>query len=214
MANAKGRRLGDNYRDTGGAVPVVQISPNGRTLATIEPTIELLPPPPGVIQPPLTSLQTFLFTHNVASREKNTVARAIVTTGWLGGRLMRDDVDDDPPFVQRICLLRSNDSFECERLVAGEPGREIWNPAASPNGRYVAAVSAPEDEVSGPLVLYSAATGRRVRTLSRKKSAAPSWSTDGKRVAFSSGNSIYVVKASGGRARRVTKGIQPVWVPG
>ena len=87
-------------------------------------------------------------------------------------------------------------------------------PGASPSGRYVAAVSAPEDEVSGPLVLYSAATGRRVRTLSRKTSAAPSWSRDGKRIAFSSGNSIYVVKASGGRARRVTKGIQPVWVPG
>ena len=32
-------------------------------------------------------------------------------------------------------------------------------------------------------------------TLSRKKSAAPSWSRDGKRVAFSSGGSIYVVKA-------------------
>ena len=212
VANAKGRRLGNYYRDSGGAVPVVQISPNGRTLATIEPLVELQPPPPGVIQPPLTSLQTFLFTHGVVSREKNTVARATVTTGWLGNRLMRDDVEDVAPFVQRICLLRSNTSFECERLVAADPGREVWSPAATPDGRYVAAVSAPEDEVSGPIVLYNPATGR-VRTLSRRNGSAPSWSRDGRRVAFSSGGSIYVVRASGGRARRVVKGVQPVWVP-
>jgi dipeptidyl aminopeptidase/acylaminoacyl peptidase len=194
-------------------VPVVQIAPDGRTLATIEPTLVLQPPPPGVIDPPLLSQNPFLFTHGVSSRVKTTVARSTVSVGWLGGRLMRSDTADDPPYTQRICLLRSNSGFECERLVADDPGREVWDPAASPNGRYVAAVSAPEDEVSGPIVLYSAATGRRVRTLSRKNAATPSWSPDGRWVAFASGRAIYVVRAFGGRARRVVKGVQPVWVP-
>jgi hypothetical protein len=212
VANARGRRLGDNYRDTGGAVPVVQISPDGRTLATIEPTLELQPPP-GLIGPPLLSQNPFLFTHGVRSRLKTTVARSIVSVGWLGGRLMRSDTADDPPYTQRICLLRTNSSFECERPVADDPGREVWDPAGSPNGRYVAAVSAPQDEVSGPIVLYSAATGRRVRTLSRRAASTPSWSPDGRWVAFTSGRSIYVVRASGGRARKVVKGVQPVWVP-
>ena len=143
VANAKARRLGAGYRDTGGAVPVVQISPDGRTLATIEPTLELQPPPPGVIGPPLLSQNPFLFTHGVASRAKETVARSIVSAGWLGGRLMRSDTADVPPFTQRICLLRTNSSFECDRLAAEDPGREVWDPAASPNGRYVAAASAP-----------------------------------------------------------------------
>ena len=44
VANAKGRRLGNYARDSGGAVLVVQISPTGRTLATIEPLVELQPP--------------------------------------------------------------------------------------------------------------------------------------------------------------------------
>ena len=206
VANARGRRLGDNYRDTGGAVPVVQISPNGRILATIEPTLELQPPPPGEIIPPLASLNPYLFTSNVASRDKNTVAR-------LGNRLMRDEVVDDPPFVQRICLLRTNDDFECERTVASDQGREIWNPAASPNRRYLAAVSAPEDEVSGPIKVFSAATGQVTRTLTRRNASNPSWSRNGKRIAYSSGGSIYTVRPSGGRSRRVVKGVQPVWVP-
>ena len=213
VANARGRRLGDNYRDTGGAVPVVQISPNGRILATIEPTLELQPPPPGEIIPPLASLNPYLFTSNVASRDKDTVARSIVTTGWLGDRLMRDEVVDDPPFVQQVCLLRSNDNFECERTVAGEQGREIWNPAASPNRRSIAAVSAPEDEVSGPIKVFSAATGQVIRTLTRRNASNPSWSRNGKRIAYSSGGSIYTVRASGGRSRQVVKGVQPVWVP-
>lgn len=213
VADGAGRRRGDKYRDTGGAVPVVQISPDGRTLATIEPTVQLSPPPPGEITPPLASLNPFLFTADVASRDKETVARSIVTTGWLSNRLMRDDTSDTPPFEQRICLLRTNTDFDCERVIAAEPRREIWNPAASPGGRLIAAVSAPEDEVSGPIKLFDPATGRPVRTLTRKVSSTPSWSRDGKRVAFTSGGSIWVIPAKGGRARRVTKGVQPVWVP-
>lgn len=143
------------------------------------------------------------------------MSRSTVTTGWLGNRLMRSEVSDTQPFEQQICLLRSNTDFPCERPVASEPGREIWDPAASPSGRFIAAVSAPLDDVRGPIAVYDSASGRRLRTLTRGRTGAtPSWSRDGKRIAFAGGGSIYVVRATGGRPRRVVKGVQPVWVPG
>lgn len=215
VANARGRRLGKKYKDSGGAVLIAQISPNGRELATIENILELRYPPPvgGIIGPPISVLVPYLFHANVRSRERKTTARSIVTAGWLGNRLLRDETADESPFEQQICLLSSNAAFACDRLVAREAGREIWTPAGSPTGRYVAAVSAPDDEVRGPIKIFSAATGQPIRTLTRGDASNPSWSRDGKRIAYSSGGSIWTVRASGGRARRVAKGLQPVWVP-
>lgn len=216
ILNARGRRIGKKLPDSGGAVPVVQISPNGRSVATIEPVSQLQYPPPvgGIIGPPVPTLVPFLFLTDIGSRERTTVARSTVTTAWLGQRLMRSEVAEEEPYEQQVCLLASNTDFPCERLVATDPGRDLWSPAGSPNTRFVAASRAPDDGAGGPIAIYSTATGQLVRTLTGgPEDALPSWSRDGKSIAFSRGKSIWTVRASGGAARRVTKGIQPVWVP-
>ena len=67
---------------------------------------------------------------------------------------------------------------------------------------------------TGGIALYDVATGSLVRPLtSGAGDSQPSWSPDGKHVAFSRGRSIYVVPAAGGPARRIVAGgVQPVGV--
>jgi WD40-like Beta Propeller Repeat len=216
ILDGRGHRLGKKLPDSGGALPVVQISPNGRTAATIETVTQLQYPPPvgGIIGPPIPTLVPFLFLTDLGSRERTTVARSTVTTGWLGPRLMRSEPAGAEPFEQQVCLLASNTDFPCERLVATDSARNLWNPAGSPNARLVAASRAQDDQTSGPIAVFSSATGRLVRTLTKgPNDTLPSWSRDGKSIAFSRGRSIWTVPAAGGSARRVTKGVQPVWVP-
>jgi WD40-like Beta Propeller Repeat len=216
ILDGRGHRIGKRLPDSGGAVPVVQISPNGRSLATIESVTQLQYPPPvgGIVGPPIPTLVPFLFLTDIGSRERTTVARSTVTTGWLGRRLMRSELAGEEPYEQRVCLLASNTDFPCARLVATDRGRDLWNPAGSPNARFVAASRARDDQTSGPIATFSSATGRLLRTLTNgPNDALPSWSRDGKSIAFSRGRSIWTVPATGGAARRVARGTQPVWVP-
>ena len=85
---------------------------------------------------------------------RETVARTTAATAWLGDRLLRDESADAAPFEQQICLLASNTDFPCERLVAGEPGHDLWDPAVSPDGSLVAATRAPVDTFQGELLQY------------------------------------------------------------
>jgi WD40-like Beta Propeller Repeat len=208
VLDRNGRRVGGALPDSGGAVPVVQISPDGRSVATIESLLEL-------VNPPTLTPVPYLFLTDLGSRERDTVARSVTTTGWLGDRLMRSEPSDASPFEQRICLLASNPAFQCERPVAADPGREVWMPAASPDGRFVAAVQAPLDRTAGPIGIFDSASGRLVRTVTDgSEDALPAWSPDGARIAFTRGDALYVVPAGGGTARRVAGGSQAVWVPG
>src|SRR6185295_15553566 len=81
------------------------------------------------------------------------------------------------------------------------------------DGSRVAVVRSQSSELGrGPIVVYDTATAAPVRTLTAGGDAHPSWSPDGKRIAFERGNDIYVVSAGGGKARRVLRGGgQPVW---
>jgi hypothetical protein len=108
ILDGQGHRIGTKLPDSGGALPVVQISSNGRSVATIESVTELQYPPPvgGIIGPPIPTLVPFLFLTDVGSRERTTVARSTVTTGWLGPRLMRSEPAGEEPFEQQVCLLR------------------------------------------------------------------------------------------------------------
>jgi WD40-like Beta Propeller Repeat len=199
-----GRKLAGPLPSSGGAVLTTQISPDGGQVATIEAVIETVPSPPRSTP--------FLFVARADGSGRETVARATISTAWLGGRLLRDDSADDPPFADQICLLASNTDFACERLVAADPGRDLRDPAVSPDGTLVAATRAP-----GEIAIYSAATAQLVRVVSSGPSdSGPTWSPDGRRIAFARGDGgLWVVPAAGGRERRIlASGAQPVWVRG
>ena len=153
MLDGAGRKLAGPLASSGGAVLVTQISPDGGQVATIETVVETVTGPPRPIP--------YLFLAAADGSGRDTVARSTVATAWLGGRLLRDDAADDPPFAQQICLLASNTDFPCERLVAADPGRDLRDPAVSPDGTLVAAARAP-----GEIAIYSAATAALVRVVS------------------------------------------------
>jgi hypothetical protein len=202
VLDGAGRKLAGPLASSGGAVLVTQVSPDGGQVATIETVVETVTGPPRPIP--------YLFLAAADGSGRDTVARSTVATAWLGGRLLRDDAADDPPFAQQICLLASNTDFPCERLVAADPGRDLRDPAVSPDGTLVAAARAP-----GEIAIYSAATAALVRVVSAGPSdSAPTWSRDGKRIAFARGDGgLWIVPAAGGSARRIlASGVQPVWV--
>ena len=210
VLDGSGRRLDGPLAHSGGAVLVTQIRPDGGQVATIE-TI-------GELQPPLAQIP-YLFLARADGSGRETVSRATAATAWLGDRLLRDESADAAPFEQQICLLASNTDFPCERLVAGEPGHDLWDPAVSPDGSLVAATRAPVDAFQGEIALYSTATAQLVRVLtSGPADSQPTWSPNGRSLAFTRGREgLWVVRATGrpGSERRIlASGIQPVWVRG
>jgi hypothetical protein len=214
VLDGSGRRLAGPLPHSGGPVLVTQIRPDGGQVATIESIGEIQPPPPG----PLLQIP-YLFLAGADGSGRETVARSTAATAWLGDRLLRDESAEAAPYEQQICLLASNTDFPCERLVAAEPARDLWDPAVSPDGSLVAATRAAVDGFQGEIALYSTATARLVRVLtSGPADSQPTWAPDGRAIAFTRGKAgLWVVPTTGrpGSERRIlASGIQPVWVRG
>jgi WD40-like Beta Propeller Repeat len=216
VLDGSGRRLAGPLPHSGGPVLVTQIRPDGGQVATIESISEIQPGPP--FPGPLLQIP-YLFLAGADGSGREAVARATAATAWLGDRLLRDESADAAPYEQQICLLASNTDFPCERLVAAEPGRDLWDPAVSPDGSLVAATRAAVDGFQGEIALYSTATARLVRVLtSGPADSQPTWAPNGRAIAFTRGKAgLWVVRATGrpGSERRIlASGIQPVWVRG
>jgi WD40 repeat protein len=206
VLDGRGRPRGPNL-PRGGTVVIAEISPDGSRVATVELLPEITPAPVGSPpgSPGISGFQPYLFVTAADGTGREAVARAVVDTAWLGARLTRTDTSDTSPFPLGICLLPASLDFRCERDLARDPTRDLFNPAFSPDGREVAAVRSPSSELgAGPIVVYDAATAAPLRTLTAGADAQPSWSPDGKRIAYER-DGIYVGK------RRVLAGQQPVW---
>ena len=108
----------------------------------------------------------------------------------------------------------TNIDFQCERDVARDPTQDLFNPAFSPDGTLAAVVRSPSTTIgAGAIVIYDAATGAPVRQLVGGENTQPTWSPDGKRIAFERGGDLYVARAAGApREHRILKGgAQPTW---
>ena len=137
-----------------------------------------------------------------------------MSAGGLGSRLLRQAFGDGgKPWF--ICAVTA--AAGCVASVATDPARWLDDPAGSADGRRVAAVARPGSggapgSVSGPIALFNAATGARLRDLTTGSDLDPAFSPEAKRVAYVRGRDLYTVATGGGRARRLAKGVvSPSW---
>jgi Tol biopolymer transport system component len=111
-------------------------------------------------------------------------------------------------------VLAVNTDFQCGSDVARDPTQDLFNPGFSPDGTLAAVVKSPDTEIgAGAIVIYDVATTAPVRELVGGENTQPTWSPDGKRIAFERGGDLFVARATGApRVRRILKGgVQPTW---
>jgi Tol biopolymer transport system component len=202
-------------------VAIPYLAPGGDTVAYAASRFSLIAPAIyfPCCSPAIYGQVPYLFRIKANGKGKDTVARSIVTSGWLGNRLMRDEQPDGDAPPDLICVLETNSSFECDHPVAEDPARDISEPSASRDGRFVAAVAEPHSDdpdvarkFEGVIALFDAASGALLRDLTTgPHDSEPAFSPDGKQVAFARGKNLYVVPVNGGKARKLHRGVQPTW---
>ncbi len=150
--------------------------------------------------------------------QNGTIARrSTFTFGFAGEQLLATMAPDPDAGIdgQRIC--RVSPANECTEVRAADGLRDLYSPEGSPDGRFVLAVASPlaVDEpgaaFTGHVALFRAAGGAFVRDLSFGPDANPTWSPDGRRVAFERGGAVHVVDVVTGVTRRLVKGTHPAW---
>jgi hypothetical protein len=206
----------------GGAALVAQIAPDGSQVATLELLPEQAPAPPTAPpgSPPTLGFHPYLFLAAPDGGGRSVVARDVIDTAWVGGRLLRSDESFAAPYPRGLCLLAANTGFACERDLARDPANDLSAPAVSPDGRLLAAARSPGGQHggAGAIVLYDVASGQLVRALTGGAAdGLPSFSPDGRRIAFNRGGDIYTIAvdgAPGSERRIVSGGLQPIWVSG
>ncbi len=200
--------------------------PDGRQVAYIRSVNTIISPgfTYPYYSPPIYGFVPYLFLGDAAGDKTQTLARDTTSAGWL-----RDEVvlpypaPGDGPRPDELCVAAPPEGDEvCARTAASDPQqRTLSNPAASPDGRYLAAVAEPfsadpsfKQTFAGSIALFNPATGERLRDLTTAHADRdPAFSPDGRQVAFTRGDDLYVVNVSGaGKPKRLRHGVtDPTW---
>lgn len=171
-----------------------------------------------------------------------TIQRGSAGTGYLGPQLLSTDSDPGEwnselgAYVggtESVCSIAApaGEGQTCTpRAVLPSPatpgGRDIQvsDPAGSLDGRLIAAVVGDVWEESGKIVdqpsgenpriaVFDARTGVQVTVI--PDGTSPSFSPDGRRIVFEGTDGrLRIVPATGGTARTLVAGKQPVWASG
>jgi hypothetical protein len=148
--------------------------------------------------------------------DQRVIAVDMSSGGFLGTRAIKQAFGDgDAPWS--VCAIDPESG--CGATVAADPERALDQASGSADGRRVVAVATPPtpggrspSSSAGAVALFDAATGRLVRDLAPEGAVQPTFSPDGRKVAFVRGRDLYVVRTSGGRAKRLARGVTgPAW---
>jgi len=204
---------------------VARMRPDGAQVAYIRSVNTIISPgyTYPYYSPPVYGFVPFLFTRPSSGAKGQTVARDTTSTGWLRDQvLLPYPVPGEGARADGLCVAPPpGGDGVCARMVAIDPqGRTLSNPAATPDGRSLVAVAEPfVDDPSftqtfrGAIALYDPATGGLLRDLtSAHADGTPAVSPDGRQVAFTRGEDLYVVALAGGRAKLLRHGVRyPTW---
>lgn len=204
---------GSRPRQVGGGM-TPQVRPDGRAVSwRAEIQVQQCDPFGGCAQ-----LQTFaLFTRATGQARPEIVEAYSYSSAWWGSRLVSQNARRGGDGWE-IALLDGDGS--ATRVLTGEPDRSYTSPSLSPDGKLLAVVSEPlsaeePERFRGRVELFDTASGRRVRVLTESTTDdVPVFSPDGRQLAFTRGSDLWVVPASGGRARRLARGFAlsgPSW---
>ncbi len=190
-----------NANATGRSAPfastafVALMRPDGGAVAEIEETFSTVP--------------FQVCTYNLDGSGRNC-PYGTSSAGWAPDNNLLISVSAGAPNYEQEVCHEPNNSPPC----ADDPAHNLYDPAVSPNGATLAVTVADGTAVSGHIALYNYATGQFERDLTTgTNDDHPTWSPDGKEIAFQRGGQIYVIGAgaASGSEHLLTTGTEPTW---